>query len=63
MVSLWTYVDFATCVRCAHSAKTDSFDPVEVRIHGPFSLWWISFVPRDGKRMPDNYCLHMRVIS
>ena len=28
------------CVRCAHGANTDSFslDPVEVCIHGPFSL-------------------------
>ena len=25
-------------VWCAHGAKMDSFDPVEVCIHGPFSL-------------------------
>ena len=29
---------FATCVRCAHGVNTDSFNPVEVRTHGPFSL-------------------------
>ena len=28
----------ATYVQCAHGANTDSFDPVEVRIHGPFSM-------------------------
>ena len=30
--------DFAMCVRCPHGKKTDSFDSLEVRIHGPFSL-------------------------
>ena len=32
----WT---FAKCVQCAHCANTDSFEPVEVHIHEPFSLW------------------------
>ena len=29
---------FATCIRCPHGEKTDSFDPMEVRIHALFSL-------------------------
>ena len=37
---------FATCVWCAHGAKMDSFDPVEVCIHGPFSLCYVPpFLP------------------
>ena len=36
---------FATCERCPHGMNTDSVDPVEVRIHGCFSLCLVEAFP------------------